>query len=296
MKAPPQVKVANYSACFLDLLGQKQAMEGQSILPETHTPEQYQELIHLVKSSVGKIVSIQKHAESMLVAMEGSRAPPGPLDEVQLKLWKQMREYNTVTQRWSDGLMVFTCLGDTLITTQLNSLYAQLTLAGAMCLIGLAAKAPIRAGIDIAWGVELHPGELYGPAVANAYILESETAEFPRVVVGNQVESYLNSVINDPDSDIFSKAARCMATTCRSMLSRDNQGQLFLDYLSTAFERVVTSSHIDELWPHARAFIRSQLDMHATTGNDKLHSRYQRLARYFDSNLPPSLRNSEAHL
>lgn len=148
MTASPQVKLANYSACFLDLLGQKKAMEGQSILPEIHTPEQHQELIRSVKTSVGKIVVVQKHAESMLATMEASRAPPGPLDEAQLKLWKQMREQNTVTQRWSDGLMVFTCLGDTLITTQLNSLYAQLTLAGAMCLIGLAGKAPIRGGID----------------------------------------------------------------------------------------------------------------------------------------------------
>jgi len=190
--------------------------------------------------------------------------------------------------------MVFTCLGDTLITTQLNSLYSQLTLAGAMCLIGLAGKAPIRGGVDIAWGVELHPGELYGPAVANAYILESEVAEFPRIVVGDQVENYLSKVMNDSDSDVFSKAARGMATICLSMLSRDDQGKLFVDYLSASFEKAVTYNNIDELWPPARAFIGSELEKHVSIGNRKLSSRYERLAHYFDSNLPPRLRNAKS--
>lgn len=288
-----QVKLANYSACFLDLLGQKKAMDGQSILPEAQTPDQYQELIRLVKSSVGKIVSVQKHAEEMLASMESLRAPPEPLDAAKLELWNQLREQNTTTQRWSDGLMVFTCLGDTPISTQLKSLYAQFTLAGAMCLIGLAGKAPIRGGIDIAWGVELHPGELYGPVVANAYILESEKAEFPRIVIGEQVENYLNHVIQAPDRDIFSGTARGIAVFCRNMLSRDDRGQLFLDYLSAAFERAVTHAHIDELWPCAKAFIISELDMHAATGNNKLHSRYERLARYFDSNRKSSHKNEK---
>lgn len=106
MSTSPKVKLANYCACFLDLLGQKKAMEGQSVLPAAGSPEEREGLINLVKASVGKIVSVQKHAESMLGALQGPRMPPGPLDQAQLKLWDRLRQQDVVTQRWSDGLMI----------------------------------------------------------------------------------------------------------------------------------------------------------------------------------------------
>jgi hypothetical protein len=115
MHAPePELKLADYSVCFIDLLGQKKAMEGQSVLPKINTPEQRDELIRLVKTSVGKIAVVHRRAEMMLGAMHAERDPPGPLDAEKQKIWNAMRVENTVTQRWSDGLMVFACHGDAL--------------------------------------------------------------------------------------------------------------------------------------------------------------------------------------
>ena len=285
------VNLANYCACFIDLLGQKKAMEGESLLPDFDTPEQYEALIRRVKSSVGKIVGAHKHAESMLNAMQEVRDPPGPLNPEQLAMWRSLRADSIVTQRWSDGLMVYTCLGTVPIYTQVNSIYAQFCLAGTMCLVGLAAKGPMRGGIDIAWGVELNKNELYGPVVANAYILESECASFPRIVVGEQVDHYLTAIAQQPGDDIPTRVAREMARRCRRMVTRDEKGVLFLDYLSPCFEEGVTAARIDLLWERARGFIESERVTHTTSGDEKLAGRYRRLADYFDSRPPPSRRN-----
>ena len=284
------VNFANYCACFIDLLGQKRAMEGETILPAIHTENQRQALIKRVKASVGKIVGVHGHAEHMLNSMRELRDPPEPLNDAQLAQWRAMREERTVTQRWSDGLMVFACLGDVPLCTQVNSVYSQFCLAGAMCLLGLAAKAPMRGGSDIAWGVELYPNELYGPAVANAYALESACAEYPRIVVGEEVDRYLLAVTREPGNDIPLEVARQFATRCPRMLSRDEQGVLFLDYLSSCFEESVTSTQIEPLWKSAREFIDSELTAHMTSGDEKLAARYRRLAGYFDSRPPLSCR------
>jgi len=37
----------------------------------------------------------------------------------------------------------------------------------------LAKRRPFRCGVDIGLGSEMNPGELYGPGLQNAYLLES---------------------------------------------------------------------------------------------------------------------------
>lgn len=294
MNSPAEVTIANFAVCFVDLLGQREAMKNQGLLPDCGTDEQRAGLIRLVKNSVGKITVVHRQAEAMLDAIAEKGEPPGPIDAKYRQAWDDLHSKNVCTQRWSDGLMFFTRLGGTRLTEQIKGLYSQFCLAGAMCLIGLAGRAPMRGGIDIAWGVELYPGELYGPAVANAYQIESELAEFPRIVVGVRAREYLEEVLGDPDSSVVVLAAKKCAELCLGMLSHDERGVLFLDYLSAAFERAVTSSQIEPLWDKARSFIEEECDAHAKSRNDKLASRYGRLAAYFDSNPPPSTRAAQA--
>jgi hypothetical protein len=288
--ASPDIKIANYAVCFIDLLGQKKAMVGQAILPSDGTPEQNDALIRLIKETVGKISAIHDDAEAFLASLSQHGEPPEPLSGEDLQSWNELHAENRTTQRWSDGLVVFTCLGGTTLVEQINGIYAQFCLAGMMCLLGLAREAPLRGGIDIAWGVELHPGELYGPALANAYVLESECARFPRIVVGEHVRNYLVAASRNEGGDVPSKASRQFASICLGMLSRDRDGLLFLDYLSDAFERSVTSSQIDMLWARGREFMENQVEKHASSGDETLRYRYLELAEYFESRPPPSMR------
>jgi hypothetical protein len=222
--------------------------------------------------------------------MNQQRDPPGPLGDAEREVWRQFHIDNTITQRWSDGLMVFASLADAGQRPVIHDVYTELCLAGAMCLIGLAGKAPLRGGIDIAWGIELNAGELYGPAVANAYILESACAKFPRIVVDEHVVRFLETIMRSTANDLVSKASRVYAEKCLGMLSRDKDDVLFVDYLGQAFEEAVTSVAIEGLWTHARSFVDEQLTLHAEGGAEELVRRYSALAEYFDAHPPPSKR------
>jgi hypothetical protein len=284
------ITVANYCVCFIDLLGQRQAMSGQGLLPAHATQEEYGELVKLVKGTVGKIYGIHKDATAMLARMNKASDPPAELNEAERDVWLQFQIDGTVVQRWSDGLMAFASLGGPDGHPVIHNVYSLLCLAGAMCLLGLARKSPLRGGVDIAWGVELHAGELYGPAVANAYTLESERAELPRIAIGEHVAGYLNAVRDTVGDDAASKIGRLYATICLGMLGRDAKGIIFLDYLSEGFEKAVTANAIEILWPRARSFIDEQVALHTANKTDKLTMRYQTLAAYFDVHLPPSKR------
>lgn len=283
------LRIANYAVCFLDLLGQKEAMRGQGFIPLSATDTEHEAFVGVLKNSVGRIVEIQKLTDSMLSEMRRDRGPPGPLGSKQLQQWQELKKDNMRTQRWSDGLVHFSCLGDEPISLAVSGVYAQMCTAGAMCLVGLARGAPIRGGMDAAWGVELHPGEIYGAALANAYHQESVCAGFPRIAVGRGLVEYLRDIESSDARDVAQHVASAMAKRCLGMLDQDEDGQVYLHYLSDVFERAVTHEKIEILWGQARNFIESQMELHAQNDRKVLVERYTRLANYFDSH-PPHVR------
>jgi hypothetical protein len=140
----------------------------------------------MIRESIGAIASLQQQAELILTAatrgdQTGLRAT---LDSSDQALWDEMATSRVTTQRWSDGLLSYCCLGDKQVKCQMSSIFKLFVLAGAHCFLGLAKGQPVRGALEVGWGIELHPGELYGAVVARAYELESEVAGYPRIVIG----------------------------------------------------------------------------------------------------------------
>lgn len=232
----------NYCVSFLDLLGQRAALRGQTLLPPTQSEEDRTALHRMLRNSVGSIAALQQRAETLIKSGE-----PNPDSELRAKipseqhaLWDEMAKTKITTQRWSDGLVSFACLGDQEIKCHLNNVYSLFTLAGTLCFMGLASKKPIRGAIEIAWGVELHPGELYGAAIARAYELESEVADYPRIVIGPEMLKYLDLQCRNTNTDSFAQVDRELANLCRKMLLQDADGHVFLHYLGDTFRYAVT--------------------------------------------------------
>ena len=267
----------NYCVAFIDLLGQREAMRGQGLVPSDRT-----QLIAKFRDSIGGIVTLQHEAEAMLKTLNAPN-PNSPLKAQlpadQHETWDAMMRTRVTTQRWSDGLVSFCCLGDQEIKCHVNGVFALIGLTGTIALLGLAQKRPVRGAIEIAWGVELHEGELYGPAVARAYELESEVAQYPRIVVGPQTYHFLRMHGESTDQDVFSQANRNLARICLDMLFQDEDGYLKVHYLGGAFARWVNKS--PDLYPLARAFVVEQFEKHQRELNTKLAFRYANLLRYF---------------
>jgi hypothetical protein len=284
-----EILVGNYAVGFVDLLGQRAALRGQSLLPSANTDAERKELFATLKASVGSISALQQHAETMLNA-----SGPNENSKVRAQLspemheqWDELQKSKVTTQRWSDGLMLFSNLGDTEVKCQLNNVYRLFTLLGTLCFIGLASKRPLRGAIEVSWGVELHPGELYGAAVARAYELESEVADYPRIVIGPHMLRYLDVQCENPGTEHYAVINRELAVLCRKMLIQDADGHWLLHYLGTTFINTVTHKKHAELYAKAKEFALSQLKEHQSKQNTKLAFRYMHLIQYINAHQPP---------
>ena len=187
------------------------------------------------------------------------------------------------TQRWSDGLVSFASLRDKEVKCHVNSIYELFGHAGSLCFIGLCNRSPLRGAIEIAWGIELQPGELYGAAIARAYELESECAQYPRVVIGKEVVRFLESHSKNLADDPYSIGDRDMANLCLSMILKDTDGQSVLHYLGDGFRFAITNANHNHLYATGRKFVHGALVTFREKEDEKLALRYERLLSYLDS-------------
>lgn len=230
------IKIANYCICFIDLLGQRDEYKGEGLLPPFKTSEEKDQFVEKIKKTIIPIEDLQKLAKSTLAFAEYNESPLRKSLPDNLKAtYDQMNEINIQEQRWSDGLVYFVSLFEGNVKCPMTGIYNLFSSAGILCFLGLSKKMPLRGALDISWGVELHEGELYGAAVANAYELESKVAQYPRIVVSERTVNYLLSNINNPSNDVFTEYSRRLATICYNMLTKDADGNYFIHYLGKAF-------------------------------------------------------------
>ncbi len=278
----------NYCVSFIDLLGQRDALRGQGLLPPFESEEERKKLHGILRNSIGAIIKLQKQAQDMLAGVKPNPDSPlrAELPPEQHATWDEMERTRVKTQRWSDGLVSFVCLSDTDIKCRMNGVFGIFGLAGALCLLGLATRHPVRGAIEVAWGVELHPNELYGAAVARAYELESEIAQYPRIVVGSEAVKFLKAHVANPAQDVYSQNDRELANLCLGMLVQDADGHWLVHYLGDKFQYAVTHDNHAELYVAARKFVFEQIFEHQTNLNTKLAFRYSHLLQYFDAHQP----------
>lgn len=284
-----ELLAGNYCVSFIDLLGQRAALQGQGLLPSFESDDERKKLNAVLKESIGSIIKLQNQAEDMLqgILQPNPESPfRAALPPEQHTLWDEMQLTRVTTQRWSDGLMSFVSLGDKEMKCRMNGVFGLFCLAGTLCFLGLATQRPVRGAIEIAWGIELHPGELYGAAVARAYELESEIAQYPRIVIGSETVKYMKLHLANTEQDPFSQTDKALAELCLNMLVQDADGYWLLHYLGEAFQYAVSHSQHTELYAAARKFVCKQLAIHQANLNTKLAFRYSHLLEYFDAHPP----------
>lgn len=269
-----QLIICDYAVAFIDLLGQRAAM------PERRLPRNKDAAIAIVKKSVGRIISTQKLFEDFYRSYTAtetlySKLPP----HIQTAV-PDMAPGSLKWQYFSDGLVVYVPLGSGMVTSPVASLYGLLLASGMLCLIGLAAGGPIRAGIDTAWAVEYRPNELYGAALAHAYTLESDVAQWPRVVVGEGLVGYLEHYATDGDNNPSSRFRRWMASTCLELLAVDVDGNHIVDYLGPVYSNITQSVLKKPAIEDARLYVEQQIVYWRQANDLKLVKRYENVKSY----------------
>ena len=272
--ADSKLNLCDYAVAFIDLLGQKAAM------PDRHLPPNKDEAVAIVKKSVGRIVSTQKLFEDFYNSYASTRSLYSRLPQPLQRAVPDMAPGHLKWQYFSDGLVVYVPLGSGLVASPVNSLFGLLLASGMLCLVGLAARSPIRAGIDVAWAVEYRPNELYGSAIAHAYKLESEVAQWPRVVVGEGLVDYLQHYATEGDDGISSKFRRAIGGLCLELLTTDIDGKCIVDYLGPGYGKVTNGTLDKSTVEKAKAYVEEQIAHWRAANDHKLLERYEIVRSY----------------
>jgi hypothetical protein len=99
--------------------------------------------------------------------------------------------------------------------------------------------------------------------------------------LANTLGGYLQSVDEIPRTGLLNDYCRALAQVTLSLLDRDSDGSLIVDYLGPGFRKHIAKSLKDEDFRAALQIMTSQLEHWRSVGDEKLSGRYSALGAYF---------------
>jgi hypothetical protein len=287
--APPTgVTLGYYAVGFFDLLGQQDYLRAMKNLPTPGDTDAFAKLGDDLKNTHGAVKMMRQ-----LFAKFFELYTPKPPDDPSLTLeeravFAKMISHPIQFQGFSDSMLAFMSVHDAdeaRLPTQ--GILGIFTSAGVTFLGSMLNGHPIRGGIDIGIGFEPEAGEIYGPALSRAYALESKIAQYPRVVVGEELVKWLTELGRQDVTDIFSRTSQNTANECLSCLTYDTDGVAIIDYLGPYFASLAAKAELDASPIHgAYETVKKFAARYKEEKNSQLAFRYASLRRYFEARMP----------
>lgn len=280
-----KIWVGPHVVLFLDVLNQREAIRALEKLPSS--PSEHAEYVRALKDSKGKVEGLRKILRGFYSAYENPPPQPlmGRLNPQQRKFfdeWKA-RKMPLAFQSFADTVVAFAMVKAHDGMLPVDSLYALLSAAGGVLMTCLAAGVPVRGGIDMNVALVLDGNDLYGPAALEAFRLESEVAQYPRVAVGKNVLGFLQAIRATTENDLLSQMNRELAGVCMNLISVAEDAVPFVDFLGDTFRGVVGETGND-LFLNGFNFAKREHETFLKSGNQKLAGRYASLRRYYELN------------
>jgi hypothetical protein len=272
----------HYLVAFVDLLGQRDKLKNFHSIPDEENESERREFLALAKETIGAVDDLQQTTRSFFE--EWTKIPQAVLSQN----IPGLHRFNGATikfQHFTDGLVIYVPLMENADYLPAKNVFAALATCGMLCLVGLAKEKPVRIGVAIGIAAELRDNELYGKAVVEAYEAESHMAQYPRVLVTNDVVNYLKKKAdqvcdeNDPACRMQAKSAK----ECIQMLAPDFDGRFIVNYLGEFFRKDLRE--FDDLCQMAYRYVTEELTRQQEKQNTKLAFRYSLLHGYFAENL-----------
>ena len=286
---PNDLELRLYAAGFFDVMGQRNAFTNlkrawQQQREQSHpTPE----LIHAMKMTVGQVLGVRSLFDNYLSAEDLNFSEPAAnLPDEHLPLIADLKSTPLNSIPLSDAIVVFVPVATPKGIPSGVGIYRLLRAAAACMLTTLASKAAIRGAIDIDVGIQLGESDFYGPALGNAYQMESKEADWPRILISESVVEFLhapnsNNSLADQISDRFRDLSR-------DLIFEDTDGRHALDYLGSGAQRGVTQVVDDDLdfdLIATNAYVFCQSMTQAANISEKIRRKYQHALAYFTSRL-----------
>ncbi len=269
-----------YCVAFLDILGQR-----RKLLQLAPIPSHDEETVKLLRETAGNVIRLRRRLGA---CFEGFGRPSLYLDKLPSDARERILNARQSLRSRNIGdsiIMEVSFLGD---EDRCASMIGVLGCIASCCILhltGLSTKSPIRGGIDVGLGLDISASddpEVYGPVLGNAYNLESKLADYPRILVSNELIAYLEQTARLPQTSPLGRLANRLAAECKQFITIDADGRPMLDFLgekiaslSTVEERRVQFAGINEC-------IAEQKQMAQSENDSKLLIRYDKLAAYVE--------------
>jgi len=272
---------------IFDLLGQQDALRNLTVLPNPDNKDEFDEFKSKVENFYAPFYAIRSFFTSSIKTFQEGGLDISLLPPEQQELLKKFRKSPIFIRHFSDSVIVNVPLKKDISQFPSRAIYGILAAAAQTMVACMAHQIVLRGGIELGIAMTLDENEIYGPALARAHTLESKVAQYPRIVIGQELTRYLHAVSQQPPTGLEETVNSGFASKALELLAVDDDGQVFLDYLGTHFrdrlQQLTTTTDAIRL---AYNFIIEQSIRHKETRNSKLGFRYTLIRNYFESRLP----------
>jgi hypothetical protein len=278
---PPRMDVKIYTLCnhvvaFLDVLGQREKFR-QLQLPKT--PAEQLAVQEVLRDTVGFVSSLRDEFRLHFESFEAGVLKP------QSKNKKLLQPHFV---GFSDSFVASVSLkSDDQYLTPVITILSTLSAACHVMLTSLARSHALRGGIDVGLATEITPGEIYGTALERAYLLESCHADYPRMLIGDELWNFLRVGLaaNEHGATPASRFLKELIGREMGLTTEDGDGRRILDYLCPAVRSLYNPSQAANVIQPAYLFVVNQQKHWRSVENTTLSERYSKLRMYFESRI-----------
>jgi hypothetical protein len=268
---------------LLDVLNQRQALQQWRTLPDG--PDGKAKLLPRLQHSLGTILSLRSLFNKYVAALGEETLTPEQLASLtpdQRVEFNRLRDTKFGIQPFSDTVAFFSPLDHLRNIPILRDIYSVLLGSGFVQVMLLTGGVAARGAVEIGAAAALGPAEIYGPVLASAHHLESEIADYPRIVVGPELVKFLQEIERHPPTEPLWRMSSSIASTCLQAIFIDEDGAYTVDGLGVCLNQVDQTAGIKSQLLKARDFVDRELSRFQREGNHKLALRYARLRKCFD--------------
>ena len=279
------IKICNHIVTFIDILGQKERLaKVPSLLPDEGKTD---ELIGSIKDTYGRVYNVRKTLEHYFNSAIRKQTPAwhNILSSEQKDILKNMESPDIRSQYFGDAMILYSNLSNSQGILNLFSSMMMLGGCATVMIVGLQAGIPLRGGIEIGIAADWPEFGIYGSALYGAYDMAERVAQYPRIVIGEELKKYLFFWKNDTHDDPVHLLNRKIADKCLSMICEDQDGIPVVDFLNIqSLHSLFGDQNLQELKDlvvKGFNFVKSEQAKYKNEKNTKLAFRYALLLDYY---------------
>lgn len=235
------LEIAFYICATIDLLGQSEAISKWNNIESKKKTEQ----ILIVKNSLGKVLRLRKDVADFVSGFGSTELNPALLDALPLETRRLALDLNKAdihVQRFGDTVLLFAPVARD-GTYQMKTIFAITASLAMIFRRYTAAKIPIRGAVDIDTGcIPENQDEIYGPALVSAHHLESKSARYPRILVGDGLIRFARIIADKPANDALSNFYRTMANDILHLIRVTEHHYPTINYFSPLLDDIFSTN------------------------------------------------------